>query len=104
VFAFYLPQLHLQLYFVTNITLSTLDAKRLDEFDVEDILVQIMSDEFHTDLEDGSAYAVSRESGMCKRKLYLISDSTYLSHIFNRYQSIWFRCSTNVSTATIQKL
>ncbi|CAO3680675.1 unnamed protein product [Umbelopsis ramanniana] len=36
------------------------NAKRLDEFDVEDILVQIMSDEFHTDLEDGSAYAVSK--------------------------------------------
>lgn len=38
---------------------SSTDAKKLDEFDVEDILVQIMSDEFHTDLEDGSAYAVS---------------------------------------------
>ncbi|KAI9287331.1 Pre-rRNA-processing protein TSR2-domain-containing protein [Umbelopsis sp. AD052] len=36
------------------------NAKRLDEFDVEDILVQIMSDEFHTDLEDGSAYAVAK--------------------------------------------
>ncbi|CAO3657875.1 unnamed protein product [Umbelopsis vinacea] len=36
------------------------NAKKLDEFDVEDILVQIMSDEFHTDLEDGSAYAVSK--------------------------------------------
>ncbi|KAH8555420.1 Pre-rRNA-processing protein TSR2-domain-containing protein [Umbelopsis sp. PMI_123] len=36
------------------------NAKKLDEFDIEDILVQIMSDEFHTDLEDGSAYAVSK--------------------------------------------
>ncbi|KAG2176230.1 hypothetical protein INT43_005464 [Umbelopsis isabellina] len=36
------------------------NAKKLDEFDVEDILVQIMSDEFHTDLEDGSAFAVSK--------------------------------------------
>ncbi|GAB5587724.1 rRNA accumulation-related protein [Umbelopsis nana] len=36
------------------------NAKKLDEFDVEDILIQIMSDEFHTDLEDGSAYAVSK--------------------------------------------
>jgi hypothetical protein len=46
---------------------SPTDAKKLDEFDVEDILVQIMSDEFHTDLEDGSAYAVSSPSQLSSR-------------------------------------
>ncbi|KAG0165166.1 hypothetical protein DFQ28_009179 [Apophysomyces sp. BC1034] len=36
------------------------NGKKLDIEDIEDILIQIMNDEFHTMLEDDSAYLVSK--------------------------------------------
>lgn len=40
--------------------LYSLDGKKLDIYEVEDILTQIMSDEFNTTLEDDSPYLVAK--------------------------------------------
>ncbi|KAI9298642.1 hypothetical protein K502DRAFT_299272 [Neoconidiobolus thromboides FSU 785] len=69
-------------------------GKRIEVFDIEDILTQIMSDEFETILEDDSAYIVSKDIF----KLYgqiVKSDLSFLTRL-REIQQIRGNSSANI--------